>query len=163
MSKSPFRVLFVCMGNICRSPTAHAVFRKLVEEAGLGDRIEIDSSGTHAYHVGEAPDRRAQQTAARRGIRMHDLRARQVDLGDFYHYDLILAMDEDNLANLMAMRPDDAKAEVKLFLREYAPEHGHVVPDPYYGGAEGFERVFDMVEAASERLLEDVRQRIGAE
>ena len=151
------------MGNICRSPTAHAVFRKLVEEADLADRIEIDSAGTHAYHVGEAPDQRAQQTAARRGIRMHDLRARQVDLGDFYHYDLILAMDADNLANLMTMRPDDATAEVKLFLREYAPEHGPVVPDPYYGGADGFERVFDMVEAASGRLLEDVRQRIGAE
>ncbi len=162
MSKSPFRVLFVCMGNICRSPTAHAVFRKKVEEAGLADRIEIDSAGTHAYHVGEPPDRRSQQTASRRGIRMHDLRARKVDLGDFYHYDLILAMDEDNLANLLAMKPDDATAEVKLFLREYAPEHGHVVPDPYYGGPEGFERVFDMVEAASDRLLEDIRQRMGA-
>lgn len=160
MSKSPFRVLFVCMGNICRSPTAHAVFRRQVKEAGLADRIEIDSAGTHAYHVGEPPDRRSQQTAARRGIRMHDLRARQVDLGDFYHYDLILAMDEDNLANLLAMKPEDATAEIKLFLREYAPEYGHAVPDPYYGGPEGFERVFDMVEAASERLLADIRTRI---
>ncbi len=161
MSKQkPFRVLFVCMGNICRSPTAHAVFRKLVEEAGLADRIEIDSAGTHAYHVGEAPDRRSQQTAAKRGIRMHDLRARQVDLGDFYHYDLILAMDEDNLAILEEMKPEDATAEVKLFLAEYAPEHGRVVPDPYYGGPEGFERVFDMVEAASRALLRDIQQRL---
>ena len=155
-----FRVLFVCMGNICRSPTAHAIFRKQVEEAGLADRIEIDSAGTHAYHVGEPPDRRSQKTAAARGIRMHDLRARQVDLGDFYHYDLILAMDESNLAILEEMRPDDARAEVKLFLAEYAPEHGRVVPDPYYGGPEGFERVFDMVEAASARLLEQIRARL---
>ncbi len=159
-NKDKFRVLFVCMGNICRSPTAHAVFRRLVEEAGLEDVIEIDSAGTHAYHVGEAPDPRSQQTAARRGIRMHDLRARRVDLGDFYHYDLILAMDEDNLAILEEMKPEDATAEVKLFLAEYAPEHGRVVPDPYYGGPEGFERVFDMVEAASARLLEDIRQRL---
>ena len=160
-NKDKFRVLFVCMGNICRSPTAHAVFRRLVEDAGLEGVIEIDSAGTHAYHVGEAPDPRSQQTAARRGIRMHDLRARRVDLGDFYHYDLILAMDEDNLAILEEMKPEDATAEVKLFLAEYAPEHGRVVPDPYYGGPEGFERVFDMVEAASGRLLEDIRQRLG--
>lgn len=159
-NKDKFRVLFVCMGNICRSPTAHAVFRRLVEDAGMDDVIEIDSAGTHAYHVGEAPDPRSQQTAARRGIRIHDLRARRVDLGDFYHYDLILAMDEDNLAILEEMKPEDATAEVKLFLAEYAPEHGRVVPDPYYGGPEGFERVFDMVEAASGRLLEDIRQRL---
>ncbi len=159
-NKDKFRVLFVCMGNICRSPTAHAVFRRLVEDAGMDDVIEIDSAGTHAYHVGEAPDPRSQQTAARRGIRIHDLRARWVDLGDFYHYDLILAMDEDNLAILEEMKPEDATAEVKLFLAEYAPEHGRVVPDPYYGGPEGFERVFDMVEAASGRLLEDIRQRL---
>lgn len=160
--KNPYRVLFVCMGNICRSPTAHAVFRKLVEEAGMADQIEIDSAGTHAYHVGEAPDRRSQQTAARRGIRMHDLRARQVDMGDFYQHDLVLAMDEHNLAILEQMRPEDGKAEVKLFLEHYAPEFGREVPDPYYGGPEGFERVFDMVEAASQALLDEIQQRLQA-
>ena len=160
--REAFKVCFVCMGNICRSPTAHAVFRKLVEEAGLADQIEIDSAGTHAYHVGEPPDRRSQQTAAQRGIRMHDLRARQVDLGDFYHYDLMLAMDEANLAILEELRPADGKAEVKLFLAHYAPAFGREVPDPYYGGAEGFERVFDMVEAASQALLTDIQQRLQA-
>ncbi len=160
-NKEKFRVCFVCMGNICRSPTAHAVFRKLVEEEGIADLVEIDSAGTHAYHVGEPPDKRSQQTASKRGIRMHDLRARKVDLGDFYHYDLILAMDEDNLAILEEMKPEDAIAEVKLFLAEYAPEHGRVVPDPYYGGSEGFEQVFDMVEMAASRLLEEVKQKVA--
>lgn len=151
------RVLFVCMGNICRSPTAHGVFRKLVMEAGLSDEIEIDSAGTHAYHVGEPPDRRTQMTASRRGIDLADLRARRVVVEDFERYDLLLAMDENNLDILIDMCPSEHGHKVRLFM-EYAPDwEVREVPDPYYGGASGFERVFDMVEAAAQGLIEEIR------
>jgi protein-tyrosine phosphatase len=156
----PVRILFVCMGNICRSPTAHAVFRKMVQEEGLTERIWIDSAGTHAYHIGEPPDSRSQQTALRRGIDMGDLRARKVQRGDFSDYHYILAMDQDNLSNLRTLAAQStAAARVELFL-DYADDWSEQeVPDPYYGGAQGFERVFDMVEAASRGLLESLRSR----
>ena len=156
----PVRILFVCMGNICRSPTAHAVFRKLVSDEGLADRIEIDSAGTHAYHIGEPPDARSQQTALRRGIDMNDLRARKVERDDFSDYHYVLAMDRDNLSNLRTLvAQDTAPARVELFM-DYAEDWSEQeVPDPYYGGAQGFERVFDMVEAASRGLLESLRSR----
>ena len=154
------RILFVCMGNICRSPTAHAVLRKLVIDEGIADQIEIDSAGTHAYHIGEPPDSRSQQTALRRGVDMNDLRARKVELDDFSDYHYILAMDQDNLSNLRALVAQGrAPARVELFM-DYAEDWSEQeVPDPYYGGAQGFERVFDMVEAASRGLLDALRTR----
>ena len=158
-SKARVKILFVCMGNICRSPTAHGVFRKLVVEAGLGELIEIDSAGTHAYHVGEAPDRRARETAAERGIDIGDLRARRARPEDFHHFDYVLAMDRDNLDALMQICPSGLETKLRLFM-DFAPDlQIREVPDPYYGGQRGFDRVFDMVESAALGLLEDLRSR----
>lgn len=158
-AQEKIRVLFVCMGNICRSPTAHGVFRHLVNQRGLDHLIEIDSAGTHAYHVGEPPDRRAQSTATARGIDLTDLRARRVADSDFAQFDYILAMDRDNYEILRSQCPADVQDKVSLFLA-FAPQVGiQEVPDPYYGGQKGFERVFDMVEAASHGLLADIESR----
>ncbi|MDD5180748.1 MAG: low molecular weight phosphotyrosine protein phosphatase [Gallionellaceae bacterium] len=152
-------VLFCCMGNICRSPTAEAVFRACVEEAGLAQHILIDSAGTHDYHVGNPPDMRAQHAALQRGYDMSALRGRQVELPDFTRFDYVLAMDCDNLAILQRLRPSDAAGRLGLFL-EFASRHSQrEVPDPYYGGADGFERVLDMVEDAAEGLLQHIRKR----
>lgn len=153
------KVLFVCMGNICRSPTAHGVFAKLVANAGLSQQIEIDSAGTHAYHIGEPPDRRAQETAARRGVDLSTLRARRISATDFERFDYVLAMDRDNYVHLEAICPDGQQHKLKLFL-EFAPHLAVLeVPDPYYGGLSGFERVLDMVEAAAAGLLADISRR----
>lgn len=150
-------VVFVCMGNICRSPTAEAVFRRHVQEAGLSDQITIDSAGTIDFHTGKAPDLRAQHAAMRRGYDMKSLRARQVEEGDFYRFDYVLAMDLDNLANLQRLAPQGSETKAQLFL-EYARHHAErEVPDPYYGRMDGFERVLDMVEDASEGLLQHIR------
>jgi protein-tyrosine phosphatase len=154
------KVLFVCLGNICRSPTAQGVFRKLVEEEGMHEHIQIDSAGTHAYHVGSPPDPRAQEAALRRGIDMSDLVGRKVDEGDFYIFDYILAMDESNVYHLREMAPREEVHKVKLFLDYAADISEHEVPDPYYGGAKGFEHVLDLVEAASRGLLDDIRTRL---
>jgi protein-tyrosine phosphatase len=149
------------MGNICRSPTAHGVFRKRVEEAGLIEHIEIDSAGTHAYHVGEPPDRRAQETARRRGVDLGDLRARRASPGDLAAFDYVLAMDQENYIALMDICPSGLRDKVQLFM-DYAPHmRTREVPDPYYGGPTGFERVFDMVEAAAAGLLDEIRRRHG--
>lgn len=153
------KVLFVCMGNICRSPTAEAVFRQLVEQEGLTDSIHIDSAGTHDYHIGEAPDARTQRAAQRRGYDMSALRGRQVGRADFQGFDYVLAMDEANLAILRRMRPDNASGHLGLFL-EFAARHiEREVPDPYYGGADGFERVLDLVEDAAAGLLAHIKVR----
>jgi len=154
------KVLFVCMGNICRSPTAHGVFRELVRAQGLEDVVSIDSAGTHAYHVGNPPDQRAQATAESRGFDLSDLRARQVTGEDFMEFDYVLAMDQDNYVTLEAQCPAEHRHRLRMFL-EFAPEQGvSEVPDPYYGGAKGFEYVFDLVDAASRGLLEDIRKRL---
>lgn len=155
------KVLFVCMGNICRSPTAQGVFRKLVEDAGLTDDIEIDSAGTHAYHVGEPPDARAQETALHRGIDLSDLRARRATSGDFHAYHYVLAMDQENYHALSRICPEGQGLERRLaLLMDYAPQaRMREVPDPYYGASGGFETVFDMVEEAARGLLEDIRRR----
>lgn len=154
------KVLFVCMGNICRSPTAHGIFRQMIIDEGLNELIEVDSAGTHAYHVGEEPDLRAQQTALRRGIDMQDLRARKVEAEDFHRFDYVLAMDEENYISLEAICPAGKEERLQLFL-SYAPELSiHEVPDPYYGGGRGFEQVFDMVEIASRGLLEAIRRSL---
>jgi protein-tyrosine phosphatase len=153
------RVLFVCMGNICRSPTAEAVFRYQVEQAGLQDRIVIDSAGTHDYHIGESPDPRTRQAALRRGYDMSALRGRQVSRADFGSFDYVLAMDNANLSILRRLRPQEAPGHLGLFL-DYATRHGErEVPDPYYGAEDGFERVLDLVEDASAGLLGHIRQR----
>jgi protein-tyrosine phosphatase len=147
------------MGNICRSPTAHGVFRSLVEKEKLADRIAIDSAGTHAYHEGNAPDRRAQETARRRGIDLSDLVARKVDAGDFERFDYVLAMDQDNWVSLSQICPEPHRDKLHLFM-DFAPQmRTREVPDPYYGGPSGFERVFDLVEAAAQGLLDEIRGR----
>ena len=157
--KNMISVVFVCMGNICRSPTAEVVFRHYVENAGLSGQILIDSAGTHDYHVGDAPDSRAQQAAQQRGYDMSDLRGRQVEEADFFRFDYVLAMDRANFAILQRLAPPDSEARLRLFL-EFARHHSErEVPDPYYGGADGFERVLDMVEDAAEGLLQHISQR----
>ena len=151
--KETVSVLFVCMGNICRSPTAEGVFRHFVNEAGLAEKIDVDSAGTHAFHVGEPPDRRASAAAERRGVSLADIKARRVADSDFERFDYIIAMDEDNQARLIDQAPDEYRGKVQLFL-SYASASESEVPDPYYGGAAGFERVLDLVEEASRGLLE---------
>ncbi len=153
------KVLFVCMGNICRSPTAQGVFRTMVADAGLADTVQVESAGTHAYHVGEPPDVRAQQAAKKRGYDIADLRARQVTQDDFRDADLILAMDWENLAMLQQQCPRAYKHKLHLLMR-FAGEHdAATVPDPYYGGAEGFNTVLDYVEDACQGLIDVVRRR----
>lgn len=153
------KVLFVCMGNICRSPTAQGVFETLVSREGLAQHIAIDSAGTHAYHVGEPPDARAQQAALRRGVDLSSQRARKVQPEDFFEYDYVLAMDRSNYEALRDICHPDYEERLRLFL-EFAPHLGEQdVPDPYYGGAQGFERVLDLIEAASAGLLAELRAR----
>ena len=153
------KVLFCCMGNICRSPTAQGVFQALVEKEGLQDRIEVDSAGTHAYHVGEPPDQRAQETARKRGFDLSDQRARRAVAEDFLLFDYVVAMDQDNYHALYAICPEGMEEKIHL-LMDYAPEfRTREVPDPYYGGSSGFEQVFDMVEAAATGFLEALKQR----
>lgn len=154
------KVLFVCMGNICRSPTAEGVFRKLVNEAGLGEMIEIGSAGTHGYHVGEPPDPRAQETARQRGIDLSGLRGRAATRADIVRCDYILAMDSDNVENLLEICPEGHDQKIRLLL-EFAPQRPErEVPDPYFGGAAGFDRVLDMIEEATKGLLDDIRKRL---
>lgn len=156
------KVLFVCMGNICRSPTAHGVFRDLVKKAGLTQRIEIDSAGTHAYHVGKPPDRRACETALKRGVDLSDLRARCAQPEDFREFDYVIAMDQDNVEHLAAICPAGMEQKLRLFM-EFAPASGvREVPDPYYGGQHGFDQVFDLVESASQGLLDDLSGQLGS-
>lgn len=147
------RVLFVCLGNICRSPTAEGVFRHLLAREAPELRVEVDSAGTAGYHIGDPPDLRSQRAAARRGIDLSGLRARQVTPADFGHFGLILAMDRDNLAELQRMRPARSRAQLRLFL-DYAPQLDlREVPDPYYGDASAFEEVLDLAAAASRGLI----------
>lgn len=160
INKDKISVVFVCLGNICRSPTAHGVFRELVERSGLAHRIEIDSAGTAAYHVGNSPDHRSAAAALQRGYDLSDLRARQAIVADFGHYDYILAMDVQNLENLRSICPTSYAGHLGLFL-ELADLDEREVPDPYYGGASGFDHVLDLVEAASEALLKRITQELS--
>jgi protein-tyrosine phosphatase len=162
------RVLFVCMGNICRSPTAAGVFRALVEREGLAEVVVVDSAGTHAYHEGEGADRRAVHTAARRGIDLSEHVARGVRRADFDSFDFILAMDRDNLSELCGRAPAAARSRIRLFL-EFAdpdalgaPRPVIEVPDPYYGGPDGFDHVLDLIEAASAGLLVEIRRTLDS-
>jgi protein-tyrosine phosphatase len=149
------------MGNICRSPTAQGVFESLLAEAGLAEWVVVDSAGTHAYHVGEQPDTRAARAAARRGIDLTPQRARRVEGGDFERFDYLLAMDSSNLEDLLAICPQQHRSKVRLFLEFAGPDARHDVPDPYYGGTQGFERVLDLVEEGALGLIEDIRRQLG--
>ena len=152
-------VLFVCLGNICRSPAAEGTFRALIAREGLDRQITCDSAGTGDWHVGKAPDARMRAAAKRRGIDLDSLRGRQVTVADFERFDYVLAMDGENLANLAALCPAGHEARLARFL-DFAPELGsRDVPDPYYGGADGFETVLDLVEAAARGLLANIRQK----
>ena len=153
MSK-PVSVLFVCMGNICRSPTAEGVFRHRVAAAGLADRFVIDSAGTHGYHVGEPPDPRSTEYAARRGYDLSTQRSRKVALKDFEVFDYVLAMDHDNLRLLEAACPQQYRHKLGLFMAHARNSDSDVVPDPYYGGGRGFDLVLDYIEDASDGLIE---------
>ena len=152
------RVLFVCMGNICRSPTAEGVLRKMLEERAPDLRVEVASAGTHAYHVGDAPDPRARRAAERRGVDLSSQRARRIAVEDFSYYDLVLAMDPLNRATLLELSPPEYHGRIRLLL-EFAPQLGREdVPDPYYGGGNGFEYVLDLVEEAAIGLIEHLRR-----
>jgi protein-tyrosine phosphatase len=157
-NKEKVSILFVCMGNICRSPTAEGVFRHVVNEAGLAHRFEIDSVGTHAYHVGDPPDRRAIAAAERRGMSLDGIFARPVADEDFERFDHIIAMDEDNQERLRDKSPPEHQSKIQLFL-SFSDNDETEVPDPYYGGTAGFERVLDLVERASRDLLESIPVR----
>jgi protein-tyrosine phosphatase len=153
-------VLFVCTGNICRSPTAEGVLRALVEARGLADAVRVDSAGTHGYHVGEPPDPRAIAAARRRGIDLSELRARRVSRKDFERFDLIVAMDRGHHGLLLGLCPDGQADKLRLFM-EYVPEHGLAdVPDPYYGDAADFERVLDIVGPGAAAILEELDRRL---
>ncbi len=153
------RVLFVCMGNICRSPMAEGVFRQLIRQAGLDDVVKVASAGTHAFHVGEVPDKRAQAAVAKRGFDISDLRAQRIKEKDFDDFDMILAMDWDNLALLQQMAPKRAHHKLQLLMR-FATEHETAtIPDPYYGNVQGFEQVLDYIEDACTGLLEVAKRR----
>jgi protein-tyrosine phosphatase len=158
-SKAAARVLFVCMGNICRSPTAEGVFRHYLREQAPDLDVAVDSAGTHDYHVGKPPDPRTVKAAAKRGIDLSQLRARQVQDDDFERFDLILVMDRLNHVTLLERSLPEHHARIRLFL-EFAADAGREdVPDPYYGGAQGFEDVLDLVEQASAGLAEELRRR----
>lgn len=153
------RVLFVCLGNICRSPTAEGVLRQQLQAEGLGDLIEVASAGTSDWHVGKAPDSRTSRAARLRGYDLTQQRAQQARAGHFNDYDLILAMDKNNLGHLQAMQPAGAKAELDLFLRRYDGALDEV-PDPYYGGEQGFEQVLDLIEMACRKLVIELKGRL---
>lgn len=160
MAQPKFSVLMVCMGNICRSPSAEGVFRHLVQQAGLQDQVFIDSAGTHDYHVGSPPDDRSCHHASLRGYDLSDLRARQVHRKDFERFNLLLAMDWQNLALLQEDCPPEHQHKLRRLMEFAPPGLGDVVADPYYGGKQGFETVLDHIEAACQGLLDHVRSRL---
>ena len=153
-------VLFVCMGNICRSPTADGVFQSMVDEQGLSDQIIVDSAGTHSYHIGSPPDLRSQHMAQSRGVDLTGLRARQFESDDFLDFDFLLAMDHANLSNMSSLRPDKARAQLELMLHYSEKFKQKEVPDPYFGN-DGFELVFDMISDASEGLLRHIKKQFS--
>ena len=157
---SMFSVLFVCMGNICRSPTAHGVFRHMVAGQGLSATVTVDSAGTHNYHPYSPPDARSQAHAAKRGYDLSDLKARQIQAADYEVFDMILVMDWDNLALVQLECPAEHQHKVRRFNEFCLKYDSPVVPDPYYGGKDGFEQVLDLVEDASEGLLRHVRSLV---
>jgi len=154
---SKVSVLFVCLGNICRSPTAHGVFQGMVDGSGFADAIEVDSAGTGDWHIGHSPDQRTSQVAATKGYDLNQLRARLVSGDDFEQFDYIIAMDRANLSDLVAMQPSNFSGFLGLFLDFSTQDSYREVPDPYYGGEDGFELVFNLVEEASRGLLQHIQ------
>ena len=146
-------ILIVCTGNICRSPTAEAVLRKKLSDVGLGDDVHIDSAGTHGYHVGQMPDQRSAVVATQRGYDLSNIRSRQFKDDDYENFDVILAMDEGHLRTLMSNKPDSTGASLMLYLEFSQNQPGESVPDPYYGGDQGFEQVLDMIEEGADTLI----------
>lgn len=153
------KVLFVCMGNICRSPMAEGVFKTMIKQSGLEDVVVVDSAGTHGFHIGEAPDKRAQNICAKRGYDLTQLRGRQVQASDYEEYDFILAMDWENLALLQQQAPKSSQHKLQLLMRFATDHESATIPDPYYGGPQGFETVLDYIEDASTGLLEVCKRR----
>jgi len=156
------RVLFVCTGNICRSPTAEGIFRAMVEGVGLDRCVEIDSAGTHSYHVGEPPDLRAQATARERGVEIGNQRARKFRKGDFEDFNYVLAMDRSNYAVLLGLCPQERMDRLHLFLSFAAETRGHDVPDPYYGNIDRFDRMLDLIEQGASGLLAEIQASLEA-
>jgi len=152
------KVLFVCLGNICRSPTAEGIFRKLLREGKLEDEFVVDSAGTHAYHIGEPPDERAQSACARRGIDISHLRGRKAVEADIEKFDYVLAMDSENYQDLIEICPPGYENRIRLFMEFAKNRPEKEVPDPYFGGASGFDRMLDMIEAAAQGLLEEIQR-----
>ncbi len=157
------KLLFVCLGNICRSPSADGILRKKLAEHGLADKVTVDSAGTGDWHIGKAPDERSQQAAIKRGYEISMLRARQVKAEDFSEFDYVLAMDNSNIDNMQEFKPQGVvRTEPELFLKRFG-ENSNVteVPDPYYGGEEGFENVLDLIEAACDNMIIDIKQKLA--
>jgi len=154
-------ILFVCMGNICRSPSAEGFFARALQQSPFKEQVSIDSAGTHSYHVGHAPDERAVDTAAQFGVDISRLRARKVAPADFYDYDLIVVMDRDNLAALQAIAPADATASLKMMMEYHPQGQPEEVPDPYYGGLDGFKYMCDLLDSSTSGLLKEVEGRLG--
>lgn len=161
MDSEVIKVLFVCTGNICRSPTADGVFADMVAKAGLSDQIIVESCGLSAYHVGELPDTRSREIAQSRGYDLNHIRSRKIKPDDYTQFDYILAMDDRHLREMRRQAPSESQQKLELFL-DYHPElSGQSVPDPYYGGTNGFAHVFDMIEETSRRLLAHLRNQHG--
>ena len=154
-------ILFVCMGNICRSPSAEGLFARALEQSKHRELVSIDSAGTHSYHIGHAPDNRAVTTAAEFGVDIANLRARKVNASDFHRFDMIIAMDHSNYADLQSIQPPDASASLEMMMKFHPEASPGEVPDPYYGGMEGFTYMCELLEAAAAGLLAEVERRLA--
>ena len=157
---APYKLLFLCTGNICRSPTADAIFRHKIQERALEGRVECDSAGTHGYHIGNPPDNRSMSTASEKGVDMSELRARRIEQSDFYDFDLILAMDDGHMRHLQEIAPADRTANLAMFLDFTSGVPDKNVPDPYYGAHSGFEHVFDLIDRGVDGLFEYLGQKV---
>jgi len=154
-------ILFVCMGNICRSPSAEGFFARVLEQSSYRDRVSIDSAGTHSYHVGHSPDTRAADTALKFGVDIAHLRARKVNIADFHNFDLIVAMDHSNLEDLRSIQPENSKAKLVLMMNYHPEGNPAEVPDPYYGGIDGFTYMCELLDLATAGLLRDVEEALS--
>jgi len=154
-------ILFVCMGNICRSPSAEGFFARALQQSVCKDRVSIDSAGTHSYHIGHAPDQRAVDTASTFGVDISRLRARKVRVDDFHNYDLIIAMDRSNYSDLQLIQPPGSAADLKMMMKYHPQGRPEEVPDPYYGGIDGFTYMCELLDSATAGLLKDVEGRLG--